>query len=136
MSYRASMDAGDEVLRQIRTWRDSRRPVTLVRVVGLGGISGQQGTALAALTPDEPIAGTVLSGVADAQLAPVEQGRLLTLRIGDEQAGRVGMSCGPAVLVLLAFGNKDSAQEGQLLAIVDAMSRIAELNVDEARATE
>ena len=136
MSYRASMDAGDEVLRQIRTWRDSRRPVTLVRVVGLGGISGQQGTALAALTPDEPIAGTVLSGVADAQLAPVEQGRLLTLRIGDEQAGRVGMSCGGVAQLLLQPFDEVPAQAWQLLAEREPMCLITELNGDETGPTE
>jgi xanthine dehydrogenase accessory factor len=130
------MDASDEVLRRIRTWRDTGRPVTLVRVVGLRGISGQQGTTLAALTPDEPIAGTVLSGVADALLGPVERGRLLSLRIGDEQAGGVGMSCGGVAQLLLQPLEEVPAQAWQLLADREPMCLVTELDGDEAGPTE
>jgi xanthine dehydrogenase accessory factor len=130
------MDAGDEVLGQIRVWRDSGRPVTLVRVVGLRGISGQQGTMLGALTPDEPIAGTVLSGAADALFAPVEHGRLLSLRIGDEQAGRVGMSCGGVAQLLLQPLDEVPAQAWQLLADREPLCLVTELDGDAAGLTE
>lgn len=130
------MDGGDEVLGQIRAWRDSGRPVTLIRVVGLRGISGQQGTMVAALTPDEPIAGTVLSGVADAMLAPVERGLLLSLRIGDEQAGRVGMSCGGVAQLLLQPLDEVPAQAWQLLADREPVCLVTELDGDAAGPTE
>ena len=130
------MNAGDEVLGRIRSWRDSGRPVTLVRVVELRGISGQQGTALAALTPDEPIAGTVLSGVADMHLAPVERGRLLSLRIGDEEAGRAGMSCGGVAKLLLQPVNEVPAQAWQLLADREPVCLVTELDGDHAGPTE
>jgi xanthine dehydrogenase accessory factor len=129
------MDAADEVLRRIRVWRDSGRPVTVVRVVGLRGISGQQGTALAALTADEPIAGTVLSGVADELLAPVERGRLLSLHIGDEQAGRVGMSCGGVAQLLLQPLDEVPAQTWQLLADREPLCLVTELDGDAAGPT-
>jgi xanthine dehydrogenase accessory factor len=130
------MDAGGEVLGRIRTWRDAGRPVTLVRLVGLRGISGQQGTMLAALTPDEPIAGTVLSGVADARLAPVERGRLLSLHIGDEQAGRFGMSCGGMARLLLQPLDEIPAQAWQLLADREPVCLVTELDGDAAGPTE
>lgn len=130
------MDAGDEVLGRIRMWRDSGRPVTLVRVVELRGISGQQGTTLAALTPDEPIAGTVLSGVADTILAPVERGRLLSLRIGDEEAGRVGMSCGGVAKLLLQPVTEVPAQAWQLLADREPVCLVTELDGDDTGPTE
>jgi xanthine dehydrogenase accessory factor len=130
------MDASDEVLGRIRVWRDSRRPVTLVRVVGLRGISGQQGTTLAALTADEPIAGTVLSGVADPLLAPVERGRLLSLQIGDEQAGRVGMSCGGVAQLLLQPVDEVPALAWRLLAEREPMCLVTELDGDLAGLTE
>jgi xanthine dehydrogenase accessory factor len=136
LSYRASMDAGEEVLGRIRVWRDSGRPVTLVRVVGLRGISGQQGTMLAALTPDEPMAGTVLSGVADEVLAPVERGRLMSLHIGDEQAGRVGLSCGGVAQVLLQPLDEIPAQAWQLLADREPVCLVTELDGDAAGLTE
>lgn len=130
------MDAGDEVLRRIRLWRDSGRPVTLVRVVGLRGISGQQGTALAALTPDEPIAGTVISGVADELLTPVERGRLLSLRIDDEQAGRVGMSCGGVAQLLLQPLDELPPQAWQLMADREPVCLVTELEGDATGPTE
>ena len=130
------MDADDEVLGRIRVWRDSGRPVTLIRVVGLRGISGQQGTMLAALTADEPIAGTVLSGVVDPLLAPVERGRLLSLRIGDEQASQVGMSCGGMAQVLLQPLDEVPAQAWQLLADREPVCLVTELDGDVAGPTE
>ena len=130
------MDGGEDVLGPIRVWRDSGRPVTLVRVVGLRGISGQQGSALAAMTPDEPMAGTVLSGVADASLAPVERGRLLSLRIGDEEAVRVGMSCGGVAQLLLQPLDEVPARAWQLLADREPVCLITELDGDTAGPTE
>jgi len=130
------MDPSHEVLGRIRTWQDAGRPVTLVRVVGLRGISGQHGTAFAALTPDEPMAGTVLSGVADAELAPVERGRLLSLRVGDEQAGRVGMSCGGVAQLLLQPVDDIPAQAWQLLADREPICLVTELDGDAAGPTE
>lgn len=129
------MQAGDEVLGRIRTWRDSGLPVTLVRVVGLRGISGHQGTPLAALTPGEPIAGTVLSGVADASLAPVEHGRLLSLSIGDEQASEVGMSCGGVAQVLLQPVAEVPTQAWQLLDDREPVCLVTELDGDAAGPT-
>lgn len=95
------MDSTQQVLKHIGDWQRAGRPVTVIRVVGLQGISGQQGSPLAALTPGEPLAGTVLSGVADERLCPVEHGELLRLRVSDDEAGLVGMSCGGSASVLL-----------------------------------
>jgi xanthine dehydrogenase accessory factor len=95
------MDSTQQVLSRIRDWQQAGRQVTVIRVVALRGISGQQGSPLAALTPGEPIAGTVLSGVADERLGAVERGTLLQLHVADDEAGRAGMSCGGSAQVLL-----------------------------------
>lgn len=92
----------DDVVRRIRSWRDAGRPVTIARVVGVRGISGQLGTPLAGFAPGQPPAGMVLSGAVDAELAvPVERGRIVELAISDLAAEGAGMSCGGVASVLV-----------------------------------
>ena len=90
------------MLRRIRGWRAAGRPVTIARVVGMRGISGQLGTPLAGFAPGEPAAGIVVSGALDAELAvPVEHGHLVELAISDAAAAGAGMSCGGVAIVLV-----------------------------------
>src|SRR5258708_392783 len=59
----------DQVVRRIRGWRAAGRPVTIARVVGIRGISGQVGTPLAGFAPGESPAGLLLSRAVGAHLA-------------------------------------------------------------------
>ena len=92
----------DDVVRRIRGWHAAGQPVTIARLVGVRGISGQVGTPIAAFSPGQPAAGMILSGAADAELAaPVEHGRIVELAITDRAAEGAGMSCGGVASVLV-----------------------------------
>jgi xanthine dehydrogenase accessory factor len=125
----------DDVLARIEQWRQDGRAVTIARVVGLRGISGQTGTPLAALTPGDPIAGTVLSGAAQDSLAPVDSAQLRTVTIADDVAARTGMACGGSAHVLLQPATDLPEQAWRLIAEHEPVCLVTELDGERVGAT-
>jgi xanthine dehydrogenase accessory factor len=125
----------DDVLARIEQWRQDGRAVTIVRVVGLRGISGQTGTPLAALTPGDPIAGTVLSGAAQDLLAPVDSAQLRTVTIADDVAARTGMACGGSAHVLLQPATDLPEEAWRLIAEHEPVCLVTELDGERVGAT-
>jgi xanthine dehydrogenase accessory factor len=125
----------DDVLARITQWRQDGRSVTIVRVVGLRGISGQTGTPIAALTPGEPIAGTVLSGAAQDSLAPVDSAELRTITVADDVAARIGMACGGSAQVLLQPATDVPDEAWQLIAEHEPVCLVTELDGEHVGAT-
>lgn len=125
----------DDIRARIEQWRRDGRPVTIVRVVGLRGISGQSGTPIAALTPGEPMAGSVLSGAAQDSLAPVDAAVLRTITITDDAAARTGMACGGSAQVLLQPATDVPDDAWRLIAEHEPMCLVTELDGERVGAT-
>ncbi|MGH8959822.1 MAG: XdhC family protein [Jatrophihabitantaceae bacterium] len=110
----------DELLEQIARWRAAGRPVTLARAVAVRGMSSED--PFAALTPGEPVAGSVLSGAADAKLAdliaphPNSPGRLVEVVVDDADAVESGLSCGGVAQLLVQPADEIPAEAWQLIA--------------------
>ena len=98
-----------ELAGQVLAWQTEQRPVWLARVVSVTGMGSNDRDEATAVTDGLPAIGSILSGAADAALAdalaePVAGGgaaRLLDLRIGDDDAVAVGLTCGGRASVLL-----------------------------------
>jgi xanthine dehydrogenase accessory factor len=125
----------DEVLARIEQWRQDGRAVTIVRVVGLRGISGQSGTPIAALTPGEPMAGSVLSGAAQDSLVPVDAAVLHSITITDDAAVRAGMACGGSAQVLLQPATDVPADAWRLIAEHEPVCLVTELDGERVGST-
>lgn len=112
-------DLADQVL----AWQHEDRPVWMARVVSLTGMGSNDPAEAFAVSAGRPAAGSLLSGAADAALAEaVAQAatggtaRLLDLRIGDDQAVAVGLTCGGQASVILQPATDLPASVWQLLA--------------------
>jgi xanthine dehydrogenase accessory factor len=97
-----------ELAPQVIAWQKEQRPVWLVRVVSVTGMGSKDPAEATAVTEGLPAIGTILSGAADAALADALAGaadggaaRTLDLRIGDDDAVAVGLTCGGQATVLL-----------------------------------
>lgn len=107
----------DEVVRQIRRWLDGGRPVTVVRLLDVQGVSGHDSVPLAAFTPGEAPAGRVLSGALDAQLGmPRQRAEVLRLAVDDAAADRSGMSCGGSARLLVQPATQIPDEAWELIA--------------------
>jgi xanthine dehydrogenase accessory factor len=97
-----------ELAAQVIAWQKEQRPVWLVRVVSVTGMGSKDPAGATAVTEGLPAIGTILSGAADAPLADALAGasdgdaaRTMDLRIGDDDAVAVGLTCGGQATVLL-----------------------------------
>jgi xanthine dehydrogenase accessory factor len=111
----------DELLDQVARWRADGRPVTLVRAVELRGLSSAEQQPFAAFSPGEPVAGSVLSGAANAQLVdvietPPATAQLVDVAVDDAAALACGLSCGGVAQVLLQPADDVPAAAWQLIA--------------------
>ena len=129
----------DVVADQVESWSAAGRQITVVRVVGVQGLSGEHGTPIAALTPGTPVAGTVLSGAVDdalaAHAAALDAARVVEMPIGDVAAQAAGMSCGGVARVLLQPCADLPAEFWELLAAREPVCVITELSGDVVGAT-
>lgn len=126
----------DAVVRQIRAWQAERRPVTVVRLLAVRGVSGHDSVPLAGFTPGEPAAGRVLSGALDALVArPVEHGQLLDLAVDDAAADRSGMSCGGSAQVLVQPADEIPDEAWQLIAAREPVCLVTDLDGERTGAT-
>jgi xanthine dehydrogenase accessory factor len=126
----------DAVVRQIASWQAERRPVTVVRLLAVRGVSGHDSVPLAAFTPGEPAAGRVLSGALDALVAaPVERGQLLELKVDDAAADRCGMSCGGTAQVLVQPADELPQEAWRLIAAREPVCLVTDLDGERAAAT-
>jgi xanthine dehydrogenase accessory factor len=112
-----------ELAPQVIAWQKEQRPVWLIRVVSVTGMGSKDPAEATAVTEGLPAIGTILSGAADAALAAAvaeaaEGGaaRTLDLRIGDDDAVAVGLTCGGQATVLLQPAAQLPEPAWQLLA--------------------
>lgn len=122
----------DELLDQVIRWRAAGRPVTLARVVEVRGMSSADPQPFAAFTPGEPLAGSVLSGAADAPLlrllqAPPAAAQLVEIVVEDAEAERSGLSCGGVAQVVLQPVEDVPAGAWQLMADREPICLITDL---------
>ena len=126
----------DAVVRQIVAWQAERRPVTVVRLLAVRGVSGHDSVPLAGFTPGEPAAGRVLSGALDALVGrPVESGQLLDLAVDDAAADRSGMSCGGSAQVLVQPADEIPDEAWQLIAAREPVCLATDLDGERTGAT-
>lgn len=130
----------DELLDQIARWRAAGRPVTLARAVAVRGMSSADQAPFAAVTPGEPVAGSVLSGAADARLLdlvadPPAAGRLVEVVVDDAAALGSGLSCGGVAQLVLQPADEIPAQTWQLVADREPLCLITELDGETATST-
>ena len=97
-----------ELAGQVLAWQHEQRPVWLARVVSVTGMGSNDRGEATAVTDGLPAIGQILSGAADRALADAlakasadGAARLLDLRIGDDDAVAVGLTCGGQATVLL-----------------------------------
>jgi xanthine dehydrogenase accessory factor len=112
-----------ELAPQVIAWQQEQRVVWLVRVVSVTGMGSKDPAAATAVTEGLPAIGTILSGAADAALADAlaeaadgGTARMLDLRIGDDDAVAVGLTCGGQATVLLQPAGQLPETAWQLLA--------------------
>lgn len=94
----------DELAVAAQQWIAEGRPVYLVRVLEVRGISSRDQAGIAVVTPGRAAVGTILAGAADDQLPPLAVGdlsRLVDLAIGDGAARAAGLSCGGSARLLV-----------------------------------
>jgi xanthine dehydrogenase accessory factor len=123
----------DELLDQIARWRAGGRPVTLARAVEVRGMSSDDHQPFAAWTPGEPVAGSVLSGAADAKLVelveiPPTTGRVVEVVVDDATALESGLSCGGVAKLVLQPAGEIPAEAWQLIADREPMCLITALD--------
>jgi xanthine dehydrogenase accessory factor len=112
-----------ELAPQVIAWQREQRQVWLVRVVSVTGMGSKDPAEATAVTEGLPAIGTILSGAADAALAAAlaeaanaGAARTLDLRIGDDDAVAVGLTCGGQATVLLQPADQLPGTAWQLLA--------------------
>jgi xanthine dehydrogenase accessory factor len=112
-----------ELASQVIAWQQEQRPVWLVRVVSVTGMGSKDHTEATAVTAGLPAVGTILSGAADGALADALAeaagggvARTLALRVGDDDAVAVGLTCGGQATVLLQPAGQLPETAWQLLA--------------------
>jgi xanthine dehydrogenase accessory factor len=112
-----------ELAGQVLAWQHEQRPVWLARVVSVTGMGSNDRGEATAVTDGLPPIGSILSGAADGALADavVTAGaegtaRMLDLRIGDDDAVAVGLTCGGQASVLLQPATELAETAWQLLA--------------------
>jgi xanthine dehydrogenase accessory factor len=112
-----------ELAPQVIAWQKEQRPVWLVRVVSVTGMGSKDPAEATAITEGRPAVGTILSGAGDAALADALAragddlaARMLDLRIGDDDAVAVGLTCGGQATVLLQPAGQLPETVWQLLA--------------------
>jgi xanthine dehydrogenase accessory factor len=126
----------DAVVRQIAAWQAERRPVTVVRLLAVRGVSGHDSVPLAGFTPGETPAGRVLSGALDALVGrPVERGQLLELAVDDAAADRSGMSCGGTAQVLVQPADELPDEAWRLIAAREPVCLVTDLDGERTAAT-
>jgi len=105
-----------EIAEQVYARQRAGRPVTIVRLVETQGFSSRARDHIVALTPDEVVLGSLLSGALDQQLpdaiGPAAARRsLIDLSVSDALAGAAGLSCG-GVARLLVHPASDIDEDG------------------------
>ena len=112
-----------ELAGQVLAWQHEQRPVWLARVVSVTGMGSNDRGEATAVTDGLPAVGQILSGAADRALADAlakadvdGAARLLDLRIGDDDAVAVGLTCGGQATVLLQPATGLAETGWQLLA--------------------
>jgi xanthine dehydrogenase accessory factor len=124
-----------ELAGQVLTWQHEQRSVWLARVVSVTGMGSNDRGEATAVTDGLPAIGRILSGAADAALAAaVAQAatdggaaRLLDLRIGDDDAVAVGLTCGGQATVLLQPAAELAETAWQLLASRNPVCLVTDL---------
>lgn len=125
-----------DLARQVLAWHNEQRPVWLVRVVSVTGMGSSDPAEAAAITPDRPPAGSVLSGAADAGLREAiasagddgRGARLIELRVDDAEAVAAGLTCGGQASVLLQRADELPPTGWQLLAARTAVCLVTDLD--------
>ncbi len=94
-----------ELAEQVRRWSAEGRRVLLARVVETAGISSRDRAAAVAYSPGLPLAGSLFSHAAEAELVAlldvVQEASLRWLSIGDAAAAEAGLSCGGRARLLV-----------------------------------
>lgn len=111
-----------DILHEIRTWIEERKPFALATVIGTWGSSPRQVGSAMAVSEDMRIAGSVSGGcveneVIEAALDVLKNNRVRVLEFGvsDDKAWSVGLSCGGTIKVFVekhfAFSRNPVEQE-------------------------
>jgi xanthine dehydrogenase accessory factor len=94
-----------EIAEQVLRWQAEGRSAWLVRVIDTAGISSRDRAAACAYSPGRPVAGSLFGGAAEEVLlellAGVERSCVITLRVSETAAARVGLSCGGSAQLLV-----------------------------------
>jgi len=124
---------------QVQDWLAAKRPVTLVRVIEIRGISSRDRSHVAAMGPDGTLVGSLLAGSADDQLAELrtsDAARLVEIDIGDDAAARAGLSCGGVARLIVQPAVDLPADVWQRLAAREPVCLVTRVEDDAVGPTE
>jgi xanthine dehydrogenase accessory factor len=126
-----------DIAATVLAWQQAGRPVVIARLIETVGFSSLDREHVAALSAGAPIAGALLSGVADGQLrAAIAAGttsRVIDVSVTDDEAATAGLSCGGRARVLLqdateiepaAWAALAEREPGCLITRIDAGDRV------------
>jgi xanthine dehydrogenase accessory factor len=108
-----------ELADAVLAWQTDRREVVVARLIDSHGFSSTEPAAAVAATADEPLAGSMFSGAADAQLAELlrdSTSRVEELAVTDAAAHQVGLSCGGRARLLIQPATQIPSETWRLLA--------------------